>query len=87
VERKGRTMRFINCNAGELPLFVYRFQMPSEGFCEAKFGRDIEETSSWMPAAEILHDDIAVWSGGLGVYGSDGDICGLEGVDLVFHKG
>lgn len=87
MERKGHTMRFINCNAGEFPLLVYRLQMPSEGFCKAELGRDVKEAGARVATAEVLHDDIAVRSWGLGVYGRNGDIGGLEGVDLVLHEG
>jgi len=80
-------MGFVNCDAGKLPLLVNGFQMPPESFCKAELGRHVEEAGAWVAAAEILHDGIAVWSWGFGVDGSDFDVCGLEGVDLVFHEG
>ena len=80
-------MGFVDCNAGELALFIYGFQMPTEDFCEAELGCDVEKAGAWVTATEVLHDGIAVWSGGFGVDGSDCDVCGLEGGDLVFHEG
>ena len=80
-------MGLINCDAGELPLLVYGFEMPAERFCEAELGRHVEEAGARVTAAEVLHDGIAVRSQGLGVDGSDFDVCGLEGIDLVFHQG